>query len=427
MKIKTLVCVLVIFVFGISMQYGIAGDFDWPRWRGPNGDGISLETDWNPEALDGDLNVIWKINIGIGCSNVVIRDSYLYTMGYEGIEDIVYCLNAETGKEVWRYSYESCLSAYGTQATPTIDEKYIYTLSTEGMIFCLKLKNGKPRWKKDLSEYNAVKPHYGYAASPVVEGGLIILTSNTSGMVLDKKTGKMIWNSEKPPDKIDALWPKEADGVDYSTPVIYDFGEKRYALLSSWEGMHSVEITTGDVLWVFEWPLYHGSQIPDPLFFNDKVFLAQVCYGHSSIGSLLLDVGGKEPRIIWENMRFSSEMSSPILIDGYIYLSTGGGRGVFGSVACLNVDTGELMWEAGKNNWRPPSITVVDNKLIILDEKGTLRIAEATPTAYQEISSCDVLEGEKKGRNFWTPPVFCNGKIYCRNLFGDLVCIDVSK
>jgi len=47
--------------------------------------------------------------------------------------------------------------------------------------------------------------------------------------------------------------------------------------------------------------------------------------------------------------------------------------------------------------------------------------------SYKEISSADVLDGEKKPRNFWTPPVLCNGRIYCRNYAGDLVCIDVSK
>jgi hypothetical protein len=78
-------------------------------------------------------------------------------------------------------------------------------------------------------------------------------------------------------------------------------------------------------------------------------------------------------------------------------------------------------------NGVPISLMAADGKLIILEADGTLRIAEATPTGYKEISSGDVLEGERKLRQFWTPPVLCNGKIYCRNFAGDLVCIDVSK
>ena len=73
------------------------------------------------------------------------------------------------------------------------------------------------------------------------------------------------------------------------------------------------------------------------------------------------------------------------------------------------------------------SLIAADGKLIILEDDGTLHIAKVTPTSYQEISSCDVLEGERKIRHFWTHPVLCNGLIYCRNYPGELICIDVRK
>ncbi|MBA7524890.1 hypothetical protein ES705_17035 [subsurface metagenome] len=37
------------------------------------------------------------------------------------------------------------------------------------------------------------------------------------------------------------------------------------------------------------------------------------------------------------------------------------------------------------------------------------------------------IRGERKLRQFLTPPVLYKGKIYCRNYAGDLICIDVSK
>jgi hypothetical protein len=73
------------------------------------------------------------------------------------------------------------------------------------------------------------------------------------------------------------------------------------------------------------------------------------------------------------------------------------------------------------------SIMAADGKLIVLEDNGTLHIVEATPVSYEEISSCDVLDGEQKSRRFFTPPVLYKYKIYCRNLSGDLVCIDVNK
>ena len=153
MKSKTLLCVLFFFVCGISIQYGIADDFDWPRWRGPNGDGISQETDWNPEALAGGLKILWKTNVELGSSNIVIRGEHLYVIGnnFSG-DDIVFCLNVETGKEVWRYSYPCGMGngGDGPQTAQAVDGKHVYTLSVEGHVFCFNAKNGKVRWERDL-------------------------------------------------------------------------------------------------------------------------------------------------------------------------------------------------------------------------------------------------------------------------------------
>jgi outer membrane protein assembly factor BamB len=94
------------------------------------------------------------------------------------------------------------------------------------------------------------------------------------------------------------------------------------------------------------------------------------------------------------------------------------------------VESGEVVWEQvfGKifKNVNL-SLMTANGKLIVLEDTGELHIAEAFPSSYQEISSCDVLEGEQTKRWFWTHPVLCNGKIYCRNYPGELICIDVSK
>ena len=389
---------------------------DWPRWRGPNGDGISNETNWDPEALAGGPKILWKVDVWMGYSNVAIKDNRLYTMGIKG----VYCLNAETGEEIWQYSFKS---PQGPQSTPTIDGKYVYALTRKGILLCLKAKNGKLRWKKDLvSEYDIVKPFYEFAASPVIEGDLIILTANTSGIALDKKTGKMVWDSNKPPEKIRSLH-SETTGADYSTPVIYDYGGKRYAVLSSYEGIHSVEVETGKVLWLYEWELYSGAQIADPLIFNNKVFITE----YDDIGGcVLLDIKGEEPKVLWKNLNMFSEISSHVIIDGYIYGCEGGPDAGFSSLRCLDVETGEVMWEEDFKR-RPISLIAADGKLIILAEDGTLHIAEATPSSYKEISSGDVLGGERKYERFWTPPVLYKGKIYCRDWSRFLICVDVSK
>ena len=416
MKTKTLVCVLVIFVFGVSTQYGIAGDFDWPRWRGSNGDGISMETDWNPEALAGGPKILWKTNVGIGHSNVAIKDNRLYTMGIKERKAVIYCLNADTGKRIWRRPLEE--TSRDTYTTPTIEGKYLYALSSKGVLYCLKSKNGKVQWERDLiSEYDVVRPQYGFGGSPVIEGDLVILNLNLSGIAFEKNNGKKVWISEKyHPSNI---CPQSENIASYATPVIFDWEGKRCALMYHCTGLYSVDVQTGQQLWYFEF-MALGAKAADPIFFENKVFIST---GYMLARCVLIEITGNEPKALWENENMRNEFSSCVYIDGYLYGSDGD-HGTLCPFRCIDVKTGGVMWE---KEMKMASLMSADGKLIILEEDGILHIAKASPSSYQEISSGDVFRGEQKPRKFYTPPVLFNSKIYCRNLSGDLVCIDVSK
>jgi len=93
-------------VFGIAMSAVLLmlsacakqGAAEWPQWRGPNRDGISVETDWDPEALAGGPNVLWHSVIGIGHSNVAIKNGRLYVMARNKNGESVVCLDADNGK-----------------------------------------------------------------------------------------------------------------------------------------------------------------------------------------------------------------------------------------------------------------------------------------------------------------------------------------
>ncbi len=123
---------------------------------------------------------------------------------------------------------------------------------------------------------------------------------------------------------------------------------------------------------------------------------------------------------MWKNRNLRSEINSPAMIDGYIYGCEGGPDTGFSSLRCLDVDTGELMWEEYLGRGVSISLIAADGKLIILEEDGTLHIAEATPSSYKEISGGNVLGGERKLERFWTPPVLYKGKVrWQRNIVRD--------
>jgi outer membrane protein assembly factor BamB len=137
----------------------------------------------------------------------------------------------------------------------------------------------------------------------------------------------------------------------------------------------------------------------------------------------LLNIKDEKPVLLWQNKNMRNHFSTCVYVDGYLY-GCDGKASPDTSLRCIDWNTGDLMW---KQNMKMASLIAADGKLMILEEDGTLRIADARPNSYNEISSCDVLEGKRTTRKFYTPPVLYRGKIYCRNWTGALICIDVSK
>ena len=416
-KVKPLIAAtLLVLSFAVCTDAA-----DWPHWRGPNGDGISMEADWNPRALEEGPIIVWRTNVGFGYSNVAIKDECLYTIGRDITDCVVVCLNAATGRKIWQYSFQS---TENPQCTPTVDGEFVYVLSKEGILLCLKTKDGKVKWRKNIvEEYHARVPFYGFAGSPVVAGNLLILTVNTAGMALDKNTGEMVWGSGEPP-KLKYHFSYTSTGVEYATPVIYEQGGTRYAVVSSYKGLHSVEVKTGKLNWLFDWEeIYRdaGVQVADPIVFDDRLFNVQYYSGY--LGGFLLDIGEKAPKIVWKNSDMFSQTSSPVMIDGHLYFCQGGIEKGLGSLQCFDIATGKMNWEENLER-KPISLTAAGGMLIILDNKGNIFIAKADPSNYKEISR-GTIPDQKSFQKWTTPPVLCGGKLYCRSDDGDLVCIDV--
>src|SRR5262245_54637473 len=96
---------------------------DWPQWRGPQRNGISAETGWADRWPTDGPKVAWKAKVGLGLSSVVVAGGRLFTMGHADEHDTVFCFDASTGRELWKYSYPAELGDNffegGTTGTPT--------------------------------------------------------------------------------------------------------------------------------------------------------------------------------------------------------------------------------------------------------------------------------------------------------------------
>jgi outer membrane protein assembly factor BamB len=165
----------------------------------------------------------------------------------------------------------------------------------------------------------------------------------------------------------------------------------------------------GRELWRFPWKTQYDVNAADPILSGSQVFISSG-YNH---GGGVFDVGSRPPKVVWENKNMRNHMNSCVLWKDHIY-------GVDESqLRCLVWATGEVKWTdkvSGKG-----SLMLADGKLIVLSEKGELLVAEPSPAGFKPMARAQVLGGK-----CWTTPVLANGKIYCRNAAGAVVCVDVS-
>jgi len=213
-----------------------------------------------------------------------------------------------------------------------------------------------------------VKPYYGFTGSPVIRGDLVLLTANTAGMALNKNTGEMVWASEPPPAKFKTATQESTNGADYATPVLYERQGKTYALFASCKGLSAVEAQTGSPEWVYEWQLYTGRHITDPVVVGDRIFIAENSTLSQFVpGSLLLEASGEGPEVLWRSPELATEISNAVALDGYLYGGQGGPYLYGASLRCIDLKTGKLMWEKKLSDAEMPkcvSLTAADGKLI---------------------------------------------------------------
>lgn len=369
---------------------------DWPQWRGPARNGISTEANWNFKWPASGPPQVWTAQVGEGFSAVAVAKGRLYTMGHTGGKDKVSCLNALTGKPVWSYSYTASSGDYGgPRATPIVDGNAVYTLSRDGVAHCLNAATGKVTWSRDLrKETGGETPQWGFAGSPLVQAGRIYYNVGGTGIALDGG-GRVVWKSR-------------GGKAGYSSPVAYNSGKTSSILLFAAQGLVAVDPGTGRQQWLFPWKTSYDVNAADPQIVNGNIFISSN-YG---TGCALINATGGRPTVVWQNRNMKNHFNSCVYLNGQLYGNDEN------TLKCLDATSGQERWRSrgiGKGG-----LIAADGKLIVLTERGELLVVSAEPGAYKELARARVIDGTN-----WTHPVLANGRIYCRNHEGKLVCLDV--
>ncbi len=387
------------FLLGVCL----ASASDWPRWRGPEGTGISSESDWKPQAL-ASPKILWKAKVGEGYSAVSVAAKRLYTMGNQGGSDVVLCLDAETGKEVWRHSYACPPGGQGykgPRATPVVDGDSVYTLSQIGHAFRLDAATGKAKWQKNLlRDFKTSNVTWGLAGSALVVGETVFYNAGASGVALNKATGEKVWVGGS------------GEG-GYSTPVHFTHEGKALLALFGRADLHVVEAATGKKVVSYPWETQYDVNAADPIYFDGKLFITS---GYER-GCALLDLAGGSIKPAWESREMRGHFATPVHLDGHLY-GVDGNTGS-GQLRCVDARTGRVKWT---QRGRQENLMAAGGKLIVIDKEGVVTVAEADPAAFKPIARGAVLHGRAVN---WTAPVLANGLLYCRNSDGELACVDL--
>ena len=249
-----------------AFAFSAAHAEDWPRFRGVAGDGISAETDWNPAAVTKG-NVKWRKDIGLGYSTASVVGDKLYISGWKNGRDYIYCLNADTGEEVWSINYAADewnkMHDGGPAGTPTIDDGKLYVMSRVGQLGCFDASNGEGVWAIDLRQkYDLKPPTWGFSGSAVIEGDVLYLDAGKI-LALNKKTGAEIWVTKD-------------YGEAYSTPQLFSYNGKEYVAAFPEYGLVILERDTGKQVASTRWKTSYGVNAATPVIGEDgsRIFIS---------------------------------------------------------------------------------------------------------------------------------------------------------
>ena len=378
----------------------------WPQWLGPDRNGISSET-----GLFGDepaFEESWRVQGGKGFSGLAIVGDRIYTMYIHSGEEYAVCLDARNGEVLWRTRTDRNLperqGGDGPRATPTVDDGMVYVFSAYGKLYALDSQTGTQQWSHDLvSEFGSKKPNWGFCASPLVEGDLVLIEAGGkrghSLMAFDKTSGEVVWVTG-------------SDKTGYSSPIATTIGQTRQAVFFTGYGLIAVAPQKGRVLWKHPWKTRHDINIATPVFIPPNRFFISSDYG---TGGSVVEVsptdGGYAVAEVWRNKEMKNHFATSIHYQGHLY-------GFDSSILkCLDAETGEEKWKT--RGYSKGTLIIADGHLVILGEKGNLGLAQATPEGFVEKASYPVFNSR-----CWTAPSLTNGRLYLRDE-SEIVCLNV--
>lgn len=406
---------------GLILQVGVPGFLvfaasvamaeNWPCWRGPRGDGTSLETSI-PTQWSATNNIAWKVAVpGEGHSSPILWNGRLFltTAVKESGERVLLSLDRKTGELLWQQTViKAPLEAKNNEnsyasATPATDGEKIYATFLDGDQVVVAAYDfiGKQLW---LSRPGGFKNQWGFSHTPVLFEDKVIVVLYSKGenfvVALSRADGKTMW-------KTSAENPTQS----FSPPLIREMAGRPQMIAPGNKGVRSYDPRTGKMLWFVDGladdsvitPVYHEKSglVLTCTSWPAKVLVAVKPDGEGNV------TGSK---VAWKSSEGAPYVPSPIAVGDWFFTSSFGGK----AAHCFEAATGKILWKEpmGLHHASPVS---ANGLVYFLNDDGVMHVVKAGP-------KYELVARNELGEKTYASPVLSDGQIFLRG-FKNLYCI----
>ena len=377
-------------------QFSSTKNLDWPGWLGPkrNGwvSGFQPPTRW-PERL----KKTWQVEVGIGYGSPLVAAGRVYQHARQGNDEVVWCLDLETGDVKWRQRSPAPFKVgggaefhgKGPKSSPVMADGRIFTMSITGVLTAWNAASGKQLWRRDYdSRFKKSHPYWGASTSPIIDGDRIIVHFGTDErgalVALDVASGKEIWSHGQ-------------DGASYSSPLLVEIHGIRQVVEWNHRALVGVDSKSGRFLWEFPFPHVGSDQnMPTPVFHDGRVLLGGENRGIHSLEPQLND-GVWSVKKRWHQDKVALDMSSAVVNGDLLYGFSHYGKG---RLFCLDTRSGEVLWQGPGRTGQNAMFLAIPDHVVALIDNGQLKVISASGEGFKTVATYRVAESPT-----WAPPV----------------------
>jgi outer membrane protein assembly factor BamB len=401
---------------------------DWPHWRGLQHNGHVNESSHFAGGTWPPADAAWSIQVDSGGSGPIVIGNRVYTMGWNEDQDHIYAIDALSGREIWKQSYncprygrhsDGDKGLYsGPSSCPSFDTAtgYLYTLSTDGDLNCWDTgDNGNRVWHVNFYDAYPVQQRpkvgrrlvrdYGYTTAPLLSGDAVIAeVGDDEGnlMAFSKNDGRRLWASESkdPAGHTGGIVPITVDGLPCVVVLTI-----RNLLVARLDKGHE-----GETVAEFPWVTDFANSIATPTVQNNSIVITSE---YNQYAITRIDITRSGAQQVW-TQPYASGVCSPVIHAGHVYWCW---RGMY----CLNFETGKPVWRGGRFNDTASCLVTSDGRLIVWARQGDLVLVETadrSPDKYTELGKKPAIFKT----DVWPHIVLSGGRLFCKDRDGNMKC-----